>query len=376
VIMQHGAVSSTSSTSSTVSRLFSPHVTWHAPCITPHHTAPHRTVREKLSMQRFDALRGCVILTHAWCGRMPQVVAATGDELVDLDTVADDSVVLVSPTPSAAVPSSATKSGVGASITAEDGAAGGGGSGAPAGQSSPSSSAGGPTQDATLVGDGGDASVGDRAGDSAGMAGKVARIREMLAARNSGRDRGWQSTTPTGSAAASARLKAHQDRLETADDGEVGRLRRQREKLPAFAARRELVEMINGCPGRVCVVSGSTGCGKTTQVPQFLLEDAIRRGKGGECSIVCTQPRRISAIGVAERVAVERGERCGDTVGYAIRLESRISAETRLSFLTTGLLLRRLISDPTLKGTCCVDVYPMPFSFGGTRGCFSFGSQC
>lgn len=51
------------------------------------------------------------------------------------------------------------------------------------------------------------------------------------------------------------------------------------------------------------MISGETGCGKTTQVPQFLLDDAIRAGRGAEVNIVCTQPRRISAIGVAERVA-------------------------------------------------------------------------
>ena len=55
------------------------------------------------------------------------------------------------------------------------------------------------------------------------------------------------------------------------------------------------------------VVSGETGCGKTTQVPQFVLDHAIEGNSGAECSIICTQPRRISAIGVAERVAAERG---------------------------------------------------------------------
>lgn len=65
--------------------------------------------------------------------------------------------------------------------------------------------------------------------------------------------------------------------------------------------------------------------------------------------IVCTQPRRISAIGVAERVAAERDERVGNTVGYQIRLESKVSNSTRLTFCTTGILLQRLSSDPTLK---------------------------
>lgn len=64
--------------------------------------------------------------------------------------------------------------------------------------------------------------------------------------------------------------------------------------------------------------------------------------------IICTQPRRLSAIGVAERVAVERCEKIGNMIGYQIRLENKISAATRLTFCTTGILLRRLQSDPTL----------------------------
>ena len=63
------------------------------------------------------------------------------------------------------------------------------------------------------------------------------------------------------------------------------------------------------------------GCGKTTQVAQFILDDWILQGKGSVCHIICTQPRRISAISVAERVAQERAEKCGHSVGYQIRLD-------------------------------------------------------
>jgi len=73
-------------------------------------------------------------------------------------------------------------------------------------------------------------------------------------------------------------------------------------------------------------------------------------------SIVCTQPRRISAIGVAQRVADERCERLGATVGYSIRMEAVTSAATRLLFCTTGILLRRLEDDPGLNGTTHVVV--------------------
>jgi ATP-dependent RNA helicase DHX29 len=56
------------------------------------------------------------------------------------------------------------------------------------------------------------------------------------------------------------------------------------------------------------LLSGDTGCGKTTQVPQYLLEHEIAAGRGSSCNIICTQPRRIAAVSVAERVAQERGE--------------------------------------------------------------------
>ncbi|ACO70515.1 predicted protein [Micromonas commoda] len=118
--------------------------------------------------------------------------------------------------------------------------------------------------------------------------------------------------------------------------------------------RREVLECIEN--GRASVVSGATGCGKTTQVPQYVFENAVRAGRGGECSVIITQPRRLSAIAVAERVAQERCERIGDTVGYSIRLESRQSSNTRLLFCTTGILLRRLQSDPDLRGVSHVIV--------------------
>ena len=95
---------------------------------------------------------------------------------------------------------------------------------------------------------------------------------------------------------------------------------------------------------KVLVVSGETGCGKTTQLPQFILEEEISSLRGADCNIICTQPRRISAISVASRISAERGEPIGESVGYQIRLESKRSDQTRLLFCTTGVLLRRLVS--------------------------------
>ncbi|XP_068655675.1 DExH-box ATP-dependent RNA helicase DExH6-like [Aristolochia californica] len=92
---------------------------------------------------------------------------------------------------------------------------------------------------------------------------------------------------------------------------------------------------------QVLLITGETGCGKTTQVPQFLLDHLW--SKGEVCKIVCTQPRRISAISVAERISYERGESVGDSVGYKIRLESKGGKQSSIMFCTNGVLLRMLI---------------------------------
>lgn len=127
---------------------------------------------------------------------------------------------------------------------------------------------------------------------------------------------------------------------------------KSRKGLPAWNKMTEILETIKSF--QVVVISGETGCGKSTQVPQFLLDDwllestQVDRNKMKHVEIICTQPRRLSAIGVAERIADERNEKVGNTVGYQIRLENKISNSTRLTFCTTGILLRRLHSDPLL----------------------------
>ncbi|XP_025061494.1 putative ATP-dependent RNA helicase DHX57 isoform X2 [Alligator sinensis] len=122
----------------------------------------------------------------------------------------------------------------------------------------------------------------------------------------------------------------------------------ERQKLPAWQERENILDMLQR--HQVLVVSGMTGCGKTTQIPQFILDASLEGPPNRVANIICTQPRRISAISVAERVAKERTERVGVTVGYQIRLESVKSSATRLLYCTTGVLLRRLEGDMTLQG--------------------------
>uniref|UniRef100_A0A7N0VCD2 RNA helicase n=1 Tax=Kalanchoe fedtschenkoi TaxID=63787 RepID=A0A7N0VCD2_KALFE len=121
-----------------------------------------------------------------------------------------------------------------------------------------------------------------------------------------------------------------------------------RHTLPVYKERDAILSAIS--QNQIIFVSGETGCGKTTQIPQFILESEIDSVRGATCSIICTQPRRISAISVSERVATERGEQLGESVGYKVRLEGVKGRDTHLLFCTTGVLLRRLLVDRNLRG--------------------------
>ncbi|XP_068196409.1 ATP-dependent RNA helicase DHX30 [Antennarius striatus] len=121
-------------------------------------------------------------------------------------------------------------------------------------------------------------------------------------------------------------------------------------ELPVDAHRQRVVSAIKS--SRVVVIAGETGCGKTTRIPRFLLEENVRSGKGANCNILVTQPRRISAVSVAHRVAKEMGPDLKHSVGYQVRLESRPPEHSggALLFLTVGVLLRKLQSNPGLTG--------------------------
>ncbi|KAJ7170010.1 P-loop containing nucleoside triphosphate hydrolase protein [Mycena filopes] len=114
-----------------------------------------------------------------------------------------------------------------------------------------------------------------------------------------------------------------------------------RNLLPIARYRDEIIQIMES--SQVLVLSGETGCGKSTQVPAFILEDQLSRGK--PCKIYCTEPRRISAISLAQRVSRELGDgpnAVGGLVGYSIRLESNTSRKTKLAFVTNGIALRML----------------------------------
>jgi pre-mRNA-splicing factor ATP-dependent RNA helicase DHX38/PRP16 len=125
-------------------------------------------------------------------------------------------------------------------------------------------------------------------------------------------------------------------------------LKEQREYLPAFAVREDLLRVIRD--NQVVIVVGETGSGKTTQLTQFLYEDGY--AKLG--MIGCTQPRRVAAMSVAKRVSEEMACRLGSTVGYAIRFEDCTSKETMIKYMTEGVLLRESLNEPDLDRYSCI----------------------
>ncbi|KAG9197174.1 DEAH-box RNA helicase prp16 [Epicoccum nigrum] len=125
-------------------------------------------------------------------------------------------------------------------------------------------------------------------------------------------------------------------------------LREQRQYLPAFAVREDLLRVIRD--NQVTIVVGQTGSGKTTQLTQFLMEDGY--GKLG--LIGCTQPRRVAAMSVAKRVSEEMEVKLGGLVGYAIRFEDCTSKETKIKYMTDGVLLRESLVEPDLDKYSCI----------------------
>ncbi|EKE42207.1 hypothetical protein ENUP19_0113G0024 [Entamoeba nuttalli] len=117
------------------------------------------------------------------------------------------------------------------------------------------------------------------------------------------------------------------------------KIRVSRENLPAFQHRQEIIEKIR--QNQVVIISGDTGCGKSTQVTQYIFEDA--RANGEHVKIACTQPRRIAATSLAERVSEEVGCSLGTAVGYQIGMEKQADSNTNIIYLTPGVLLQQLM---------------------------------
>jgi pre-mRNA-splicing factor ATP-dependent RNA helicase DHX16 len=119
-----------------------------------------------------------------------------------------------------------------------------------------------------------------------------------------------------------------------------------RKSLPIYKYKDELIAAVE--QNQVIILLGETGSGKSTQAIQYLHEAAVE-GKLGidpALKIACTQPRRVAAMSVAQRVAEEMGVRIGQEVGYQIRFEDKTSPKTKLVFMTDGMLLRHCLASP------------------------------
>ncbi|KAK4493672.1 hypothetical protein PRZ48_014857 [Zasmidium cellare] len=114
--------------------------------------------------------------------------------------------------------------------------------------------------------------------------------------------------------------------------------------LPMSQYRSRVLKLVGDSPYSIIV--GATGSGKTTQVPQILLDDAIWRGEGGFCDVICTQPRRLAATSIANRVANERNESLGKSIGYHVRFDYKPPRPGgSITYCTTGILLEQLKHD-------------------------------
>ncbi len=118
--------------------------------------------------------------------------------------------------------------------------------------------------------------------------------------------------------------------------------------LPIYELENAVVEALQ--TGNRLILQAPTGSGKSTQIPQILLD----RGLAGKGEIIVLQPRRLATRMLAARVASERRQRLGEEIGYQIRLDRVASAKTRIMFVTEGVLLRRMLGDPGLRGVAAI----------------------
>eukprot|EP00300_Choanocystis_sp_HF-7_P012504 c17918_g1_i2.p1 GENE.c17918_g1_i2~~c17918_g1_i2.p1 ORF type:complete len:1219 (-),score=289.44 c17918_g1_i2:58-3714(-) len=137
--------------------------------------------------------------------------------------------------------------------------------------------------------------------------------------------------------------------LETQQSAPYLAILERRSTLPMYQHREILLKAVKS--HRLCIVSAETGSGKTTQVPQLILDDLILAGNGHTVDIICTQPRVLAATSVAERVAQEKSQGpIGGVVGYQVRMMNKTSRDTQITFCTTGVLLRRILSRDGITG--------------------------
>lgn len=135
-------------------------------------------------------------------------------------------------------------------------------------------------------------------------------------------------------------VRVYQDFQQKSKFAKLKKLRKAQNDLPIAAYKKEIIEKLKDC--RVMLIAGDTGCGKSTQVPQYIMDAGYEK-------VVCTQPRRIACVSLAKRVAHETLTDYKSTVGYQIRFEKTKRKDTAIIFMTEGLLLRQASEEDTLN---------------------------
>jgi HrpA-like RNA helicase len=156
----------------------------------------------------------------------------------------------------------------------------------------------------------------------------------------------WKSNGKRKATAAELDAKSQRLRDQLDDyytDPKMDKMRQQRDALPIKTRASDILAKIE--MNDVTIIMAATGSGKTTQVPQLLFDDFINRGQGAHCNILCTQPRRLAAMSVADRIADERGQKLGQQVGYQVRFDVKApEPDGCITFCTTGIFLKRMQS--------------------------------
>ncbi|KAJ5881318.1 Pre-mRNA-splicing factor ATP-dependent RNA helicase PRP43 [Penicillium subrubescens] len=170
----------------------------------------------------------------------------------------------------------------------------------------------------------------------------------------------YEDTNGADKSSALAKFKRHQTTAamaKKAEDGDVNpfsgqplstkyfSILKSRRDLPVHAQRDEFLQLYQ--QSQILVFVGETGSGKTTQIPQFVLFDDLPQTQ--RKMVACTQPRRVAAMSVAQRVAEEMDVKLGEEVGYSIRFEDKTSSKTILKYMTDGMLLREAMHDHNLS---------------------------
>lgn len=124
-------------------------------------------------------------------------------------------------------------------------------------------------------------------------------------------------------------------------------IQEQREKLPIYAEEQPIMEAVE--ENDIIIICGETGSGKTTQIPQFLYEAGYSTNMEKHPGMICvTQPRRVAAVSTSQRVAQELNCELGKLVGYHVRYDNKLSKETKIKFVTDGILMQEIENDPLL----------------------------